>query len=127
VKHSEITRRLHQTYAKIDTQREPVCSGCGRGDKPLSHSHTISKNDAKGLGKPELIWDADNIELECFYGREGCHDKWESDSIMVKATLLNFDRKMAYLRLHNPGRYNSFVIELNEKDMNSWGYELEDL
>ena len=94
---AKIKRQLHKTYQKIDAEREPVCQGCGRSNKPLSHSHTISQKRCKEIGKKELIWDEDNIELECFGTNKSCHEIWEHGSIIQRMKLLNFDRKMEYL------------------------------
>ena len=85
-------------YKEIDSERECVCFGCGRGDKPLSHSHTISRKKCKEIGKPELIYDKDNIELECFGDNHSCHYIWEHGTIEQKEKLLNFAKKMKYVR-----------------------------
>ena len=92
-----IKRQLHSTYQQIDVEREPVCQGCSRTDKPISHSHTISQKRCKEIGKKELIWDENNIEFECFGTNRSCHEIWERGGIIDRMKLFNFDRKMEYL------------------------------
>jgi 5-methylcytosine-specific restriction endonuclease McrA len=46
------------------------CEECERNDcKPIDVSHTVSRKKAKELGKVELIWDKNNMEI---LGRR-CH------------------------------------------------------
>ena len=101
-KQAEVKRLMKQSYAEIDNDRDPVCQGCGRGDKPLSHSHTISVSDCKGLDKWELIYAKENIELECFYGEKDCHNIWESGDVEKKVKLHNFERRMILLEDRAP-------------------------
>lgn len=126
-KQAEVKRKMHASYAEIDNDREPVCQGCGRGDKPLSHSHTISVADCKGLGKWFLIYFKPNIEIECFYGEMDCHNIWESGSVAKKVKLHNFERKMILLEEHDPRRYNSIVMEMDDEGINEQNYEVVDL
>lgn len=105
-KQAAINRQLHATYDKIDNSREPVCEGCGRGNRPLSHSHTISQKRCKEIRKPELISDEKNIELECFGNLDYCHDTWEHGSPEKKAKMLNYQRKIEYIKIHDPQNRN---------------------
>lgn len=114
-KQAVIKRKLNEVYAIIDNEREPVCQGCNRGDKPLSHSHTISQKKCKELGKVELIWDKDNIEIECFGSKGDCHDIWERGSIIEKMKLRNFKRKLEYIEKHDPQRHR--VLQLAIKSV----------
>ena len=118
---------MHLAYEEIDNDREPVCQGCGRGDKPLSHSHSISVADCKGLGKWELIYAKENIELECFYGEQDCHNIWETGDVDKKAKLHNFERRMILLEEHDTRRYNAIVLELDELGINEQNYEIVNL
>ena len=111
-KQANINRELVKTYQKIDIEREPICQGCGSGNKPLSHSHTISQKKCKELGKPELISDENNIELECFGTSESCHEKWERAPVKEKSKMLNFEKKMAYLKIHDPQKHTIMKIAL---------------
>ena len=110
-KQAIIKRKLNAVYQQIDNDREPVCQGCGRGDKPLSHSHTISQKRCKHLGKTELIWDENNIEIECFGNRDYCHDIWEHGTIEQKRNMNNFDRKLEYIKKHDPEQYTKLTLE----------------
>lgn len=105
VSQSEINERLKVAYKSIDQARDPICQGTGRSDLPLSHSHTISQARCKELGKTELIWDEDNIELENFHEPSSfptaAHNIWEVGSLEQKKTLLNFTRKLQYIELHD--------------------------
>lgn len=41
-----------------------VCTKCWQNDcNPLDVSHNISKKEAKEIGKTELCWDKDNMEI----------------------------------------------------------------
>jgi len=90
-KQEKITEELHRVYQEIDTEREPICTGCGRGDVPLSHSHLISRKK-----RPDLITEKRNIQFHCLSigGREGCHDRWDRND----TTLLDWDENMAYIK-----------------------------
>lgn len=73
-KQAKINRELKKVYAEIAEEREPICSGCGSGKIPLSHSHLIPRSR-----RPDLVTCKENIVYHCmdFNGREGCHNIWE--------------------------------------------------
>ena len=124
-KQSEIKRRMHKAYERIDKTRDQYeCQGCHRTDRPLSHFHTISVADCKGLGNWDLIAADENIELECFGDYKSCHNIWESGSVERKIELKNFERRMDLLAEHDPRRYNAMVVELDELSLNKLNYEL---
>lgn len=108
-KQAIIKRKLRETYEQIDNEREQICQGCGRSDKPLSHSHTISQKRCKEIGKPELIWDKDNIEIECFGNNEDCHNIWEKGTLLQKWAMDNFLRKLKYIEKND----NETFVKLN--------------
>jgi DNA-directed RNA polymerase subunit RPC12/RpoP len=118
VSQQEIKWRLSITHDRIKQTRLPVCQGHGRGDIPLSFSHTISQARCKDLGKTELIWDEDNIELEGFHEPSSkpiyAHNIWEVGSIEQKVLLLNFERKLEYIALHDYEMYQKYLIKLEE-------------
>lgn len=114
-KQAVINRKLHAVYEEIDSEREPVCSGCLRNDKPLSHSHTISQKRCKEIGKPELIYDKNNIELECFGDSSCCHDAWASGNIEKQIGLENFFKKLRYIKKNDTGQYTKFAMKAAEK------------
>ena len=111
-KQSGIDYQLRKTYVDIDNEREPVCEGCGRGDKPLSHSHTISRNRCKQIGKSELIYDKNNIEIECFGTSTSCHDIWEGAAMKYKMKLDNFDKKMLFIEQHDTERFTIMTLAI---------------
>lgn len=95
-KEKDNKQKLHQVYAQIDQERERFCSGCGRSDVPLSHSHIISRHQNKALES-----DPENIVYDCLSmgNRKGCHDRWEHASQKEKKVmLLNYEERMAYIR-----------------------------
>lgn len=110
-KQAIIKRKLSEVYSEIDNEREPVCQGCDRGSRPLSHSHTIGQKRCKQLGKTELIWDKDNIEIECFGNRDFCHEKWEKGTIKQKRKMKNFERKLEYVKKHDPEGYIKLTLD----------------
>jgi hypothetical protein len=59
-KQSVINKRLAEIYNQLANEREHVCSGCGRGDLPLSHSHIIPRSRRK-----DLICEGANITYHC--------------------------------------------------------------
>ena len=111
-KQTAIDYQLRKTYQQIDNEREPVCEGCGRGDKPLSHSHTISRNRCKQIGKPELIYDKNNIELECFGTSTSCHDVWDGAGIKDQMKLNNFNKKMLFIEEHDAERFVTMSLAI---------------
>ena len=116
---SEVTikRKYAEVCDQIDIEREPVCQGTGRGDVPLSHSHTISRARCKELGKTELIWDSDNIEIEGYEERTSnpttAHCIWEDGTWKQKSELLNFNRKLSYIKANDPETYRKIRAELD--------------
>ncbi len=85
------------------------CWGCGSGSRPLSHSHTIAKSQRKDL---EL--DKDNLELECldWGGVKGCHNIWETGTLEEQKKLLNFDRKIEYIKRTDSMIFNKYFSEV---------------
>jgi hypothetical protein len=122
---SEAQIKLNYALAidKIKLEREPVCQGCDRGDRPLSFSHTISRARCKELGKAELIWYLPNIEIECFGERasnsEMCHNIWEDASWEVKSGLRNINNKISLIKLHDPEGYRKLPENLKQTE-NLW-------
>ncbi len=111
-KQQAIDYQLRKTYEGIDIEREPICEGCGRGDKPLSHSHTIGQGRCKQIGKPELITDAANIELMCFGTNVSCHEIWEGAPIRDKMNLKNFDNMMMFIKENDPEKFVTISLAI---------------
>lgn len=114
----DIKWKLSITTDKIKQSRLPICQGTGRSDVPLSFSHTISQARCKELGKTELIWDEDNIELEGFEAPTSnpvaAHNIWEVGSIDKKIMLLNFERKLQYIAKHDPEHYTKLLFQIED-------------
>lgn len=107
-----IIERLYKIcITDIDYTREPVCSGCLRyqgGDIKLSHSHIISRKECKEIGKPELIYNENNIQFHCmdFGEHVGCHLKHENPK--KRKDLMDYDQNMKYIRTQSIELYNKY-------------------
>ena len=84
-------RRLSIIYNQIAEERGHYCSGCGRYDVPLSHSHIIPRSRRK-----DLVTDKRNITYHCLSIGEhkGCHDMWETKE---RVKLLDYHKNMEYI------------------------------
>ena len=91
-KQNNINKELKKVYKEIELERGHYCSGCGRSDVPLSHSHLIPRSR-----RPDLITDKRNITYHCLSmgGTVGCHDKWEGKQ---RIELLDYERNMNYIK-----------------------------
>jgi hypothetical protein len=94
-KQTAINRKLKEVYEHIADTRGHYCTGCGRSDVPLSHSHYISRSRRKDL---EL--DPYNITYHCLSisqsANKGCHDLWEG-GLSDKQKLLDYHKAMEYI------------------------------
>ena len=92
-KQTAINKELHKVYKEIEETRGHYCTGCGRSDVPLSHSHYIARSRRKDLETA-----IENITYHCLSmgGRKGCHDLWEG-SISDKQKLLDYPKAMEYI------------------------------
>ena len=94
-KQNIINKKLKEVYKQMAEERPHYCSGCGRGDLPLSHSHLIPRSRSR-----ELITDIRNITYHCLGGgdtnRKGCHQLWEG-SLENKRSLLDYHNNMEYI------------------------------
>ena len=89
-KQKNIKRRLAVIYNELSEERGYYCSGCGRSDVPLSHSHIIPRSR-----RPDLVTDKRNITYHCLsLNRKGCHDMWESKD---RIKLLDYHKNMEYI------------------------------
>ena len=48
-KQSKVNKLLKKVYKEIAEERGHYCTGCGRSDVPLSHSHLIPRSYNKSL------------------------------------------------------------------------------
>lgn len=115
VSQSETKRRYIDTIDAIKLEREPICQGTGRTDFPLSFSHTISQKRCKEIGKTELIWHPGNIEIEGYHEPSSnpvaAHNIWEVGTLDQKKSLLNWDRKIQFIKLHDPEQYTKLMLD----------------
>lgn len=115
VSQSEIKRRYTDTIDAIKLERNPVCQGTGTTDYPLSFSHTISQKRCKEIGKTELIWHPGNIEIEGYHEPSSnpvaAHNIWEVGTLDQKKSLLNWDRKIQFIKLHDPEQYTKLMLD----------------
>jgi hypothetical protein len=83
----------------------------------LSFSHTISRKRCKEIGRTELIWADRNIEIECYTPpgsfSEAAHNIWESGNLEKKKTLLNFEKKLEYIKEYDYEQYVKYKNNLN--------------
>lgn len=93
-KQSKENRELSKVYKQIGEDRGHYCTGCGRGDVALSHSHIIPRSRRK-----DLVTDPRNITYHCLGGsdkRKGCHELWEG-CMGDKMRLLDYHTSMEYI------------------------------
>ena len=48
-KQKKINKELKEVYKKMAIDKPHYCTGCGRGDLPLSHSHLIPRSRSRAL------------------------------------------------------------------------------
>ncbi len=98
-KQSKINKELKRVYKEISQERGHYCSGCGRSDVPLSHSHLIPRSR-----RPDLQTDKRNITYHCLSmggsnGRKGCHEIWEG---INRDRLIDYHKNMEYIFRSRP-------------------------
>ena len=100
-KQAKINSKLKKVYKEIAETRGHYCSGCGRSDVPLSHSHYIARSRRK-----DLETDPDNITYHCLSmgERKGCHQLWEG-GILDKQKLLDYPKAMEYILENDTALY----------------------
>ena len=92
-KQSKINKELKKVYSEIAETRGHYCTGCGRSDVPLSHSHYIPRSRRK-----DLETNRNNITYHCLSmgGRKGCHDLWEG-GVSDKQKLMDYHQAMEFI------------------------------
>ena len=105
-KQSAVNKELKKVYQEIAEERGHYCTGCGRSDVPLSHSHIIPRSR-----RADLTADKRNITYHCLdsNGRKGCHTIWEG---VDRDTLLDYPRNIEYV-LEVDVEYYYLITELN--------------
>ena len=110
-KQAKENKQLAKVYKQIAEERGHYCTGCGRSDVPLSHSHIIPRSRRK-----DLVLDPRNITYHCLDGgggqesRKGCHQLWEG-SIASKGKLLDYHANLEYI-LEVDAEYYFILTEL---------------
>lgn len=109
-KRANVEKELHAVYKEIDQEREPVCESCDRGDRPLSHSHLLSR-----YTRPDLICEKDNIRLHCFGTVGGpektCHEKWSDFDCLEVKEMLDFKENLEYIKEVDIKVYNKIIAK----------------
>jgi len=106
-KQKKVNKELKKIYKEIADTREHCCTGCGRYDVPLSHSHIIPRSR-----RGDLVTDINNITYHCLSigGRTGCHDLWEHGTVWDKQKLLDYGDNMDYI-LQQDEEYYYLLID----------------
>ena len=107
-KQGQINKKIRRAYKEIALERGHYCTGCGRADVPLSHSHLIPRSR-----RADLSFDKGNITYHCLSmdDRKGCHEIWES---INKDKLLDYHKNLEYI-LEMDIEYYFIITELNAK------------
>ena len=107
-KQREINKKIRRAYKEIAMERGHYCTGCGRADVPLSHSHLIPRSR-----RADLSHDKANITYHCLSmgERKGCHEIWESRD---RDKLLDYHKNLEYI-LELDTEYYFIITELNAK------------
>ena len=98
-KQGVILRRYKKACKEIKEERGHYCTGCGRSDVPLSHSHLIPRSR-----RFDLTADKRNITYHCLSmgERRGCHEIWEG---VNRYKLLDYMRNMEIILELDPEYY----------------------
>tara|TARA_R100001530_G_scaffold99380_1_gene69064 strand:- start:435 stop:767 length:333 start_codon:yes stop_codon:yes gene_type:complete len=100
-KENKIKKELMKLYQTIADERPHYCTGCGRSDVPLSHSHIIPVSRRK-----DLQLEKENITYHCLsmgHQRKGCHEMHESRS--GRMMLLDYHKNLEYILETDPEYY----------------------
>lgn len=103
-----INENISATYAIIDRDRPQQCESCHKWNVGLDRSHTISRARCKQLGRNELMWDIENIVLEC----RDCHTVWENGTWHDKSKLLTWEQKSQFIKDNDDKTYKKIAYEL---------------
>lgn len=110
VKKSKIDDLVSQAKAKLrlDAKQDGMyyCWASGRTDDPLDCSHIISVKRCQEIGKSELAWSLENIQLES----RTSHMEWESWEANIEKVKNhdNIDYKLSFIKEHDEESYHRF-------------------
>ena len=77
-------KRKMQTYYEMDQTTPHHCTGCGRCDVPLTHSHLIPQQRLRRIN-PALIAEPELITYHC----HDCHTRFENHDPHLLDFLVN--------------------------------------
>lgn len=106
----QINTRLTSSYKGM--MEKYICEGCG-SSRAVDHDHTISQKRCKELHKTELIWDEQNIAFSC----RTCHLDWEAYKSGKFSFHANCEKRMLYLRDHDPEGFRKRLLYLERPDI----------
>ncbi len=109
---------MREVYAEIDSEREPICEGCGK-PLPVSHSHLLSQRS-----REDLTDDKRNIRLHCFGNYNSCHDKWERMIPAQVVEMLDFKDNLEYIDCVDEERYQAIVAKFEFDNIKLPTYDL---
>jgi hypothetical protein len=98
-KQGVVLRKYKKVLKEIALERGHYCTGCGRSDVPLSHSHLIPRSR-----RFDLTAEKKNITYHCLSmgERRGCHEIWEG---VNRYKLLDYMRNMEIILELDPEYY----------------------
>lgn len=105
MKRSTAEQKKTETYYKIDTLRERFCTGCGRSDVPLTHSHLIPQRrlaqyNISLIAEPELI----TFHCPDCHGKFENHDPYLDDYLENLRIIEKYDSEQAqFIKAKNNG------------------------
>ncbi len=101
-----IDARVKEAKQALVDSVEHYCHATGRTDERLDCSHIISVKRCQEIGKSELAWDVNNLQLE---GRTA-HHHWESWEAYIEEIRKhdNLMTKLEYIKKHDPEGYARF-------------------
>ena len=91
---------IKEVYAEVDKGVQE-CSGCGSG-RQLTRSHIIPRSRRKDLETKIL-----NIVFDCM----DCHTVWEHGEWEEKKKLLNFEKRMEYIKSVDSEYYELLILK----------------
>jgi 5-methylcytosine-specific restriction endonuclease McrA len=97
---SAIKSKLSALYKELYAGNpHPRCNGCGTAAQGTAH--IIPKARCKQMGKPELIWDKENVFPAC----HKCNSIAENPQSPLFLKLLNITTILSVIKKHDPERY----------------------
>ncbi len=112
IKQESINNKYRSMLSNFDRIVPKVCTGCGEKHPvvKLSHSHIISRKHCHDLGRPDLIYNPDNVTFHCLSigDHKGCHEKWESK--VQRKELLDYEKNTEYIKSIDEQLYYRYTL-----------------